>query len=116
MEGTPGPRWLGSTGTSTCRGEGARAGAGQRLGRVRVETGVTHTESRGQGATPPQADEPRVRRDTAGARAESGEAGKATKGGENRDKKRGSNGGKMGVNFEEKKGGSSATNEENHGK
>ena len=105
MEATRGPRWPGSTGTSTCRGEGARAGAGQRLGRVRVETGVTHTESRGQGATPPQADEPRVRRDTAGARAESGEAGKATEQEENRDKKRGSKGGKMGVNFEEEKKG-----------
>ena len=74
-EVTRGPRWPGSTGTSTCRGEAVRAGAGQRLGRVRVETGVTHTESRAQGATPPPADEPRVRRGTAGARAESGEAG-----------------------------------------
>ena len=74
-EGTPGPRWPGSTGTSTCRG--ARAGAGQRLGRVRVETGVTHTESRGAGATPPRADERRVRRDTAGARAENGAAGES---------------------------------------
>ena len=69
-EGTRGPRWRGSTGTSTCRG--VQAGAGQRLGRVRVETGATHTESRGErGATPPPAEEQRVRRDTAGARAES---------------------------------------------
>ena len=74
-EGTPGPRWPGSTGTSTCRG--GPAGAGRRLGRVRVETGVTHTESRGEGATPLQADERRVRRDTAGARAENGEAGES---------------------------------------
>ena len=71
MEGTPGPRWPGSTGTSTCRGAAARAGAGQRRERVRVETGVTHTESRAQGATPPPADAPRVKRGIPGARAES---------------------------------------------